>query len=154
SRPNVTSSFLDAPAVEELPVARGQADATAPATVPPPASSRRPGSVTPTQPLQARSDVNVPRPGSLPDDLSGLACAGFPDNPLRTARLCLVSLADELGFDPRELLVHASEVAEQLEALVRRHQTPEGRPWPHVDLQTEWQRIARRATLRAAWRPR
>ncbi len=154
----------DAAFVEGLATLEEEAKALAPPpvatsrdkeTLPPPSSRRRTPTPAALPPAPATETLRIPR-GTEPlgDALSGLACCGFPDNPLRAARLCLVSLADELGADPVDALSHTVEVADALEAVVRRHAEPGTRPWPRVDLLTDWQRVARRATLRALYRER
>jgi hypothetical protein len=79
----------------------------------------------------------------LRDDLSHLALAGYPDNPLRAARLCVTALADELGIDPARALDAAAErVAATLGALAFSSEALE-------EPRLAWQRTARQETLRA-----
>ena len=79
----------------------------------------------------------------LSDDLGTLALAGYPDNPLRSARLCIVALADELGIDPaRALELSVDRVKGQLARLDR---SANGGETPAL----AWQRTARQETLRS-----
>lgn len=85
--------------------------------------------------------------GILPDELSMLSMVGFPDNPKRAARLCVASLADELGISSNDGFASLAEaVTRELETLRREYEAT-GQVGSRAALQ--WQRVARQATLRA-----
>ncbi len=90
----------------------------------------------------------------LNDDLAQLSLAGFPNNPKRAARLCITALADELGLDPADALATCcNRVAGALATIaneIAAHITsPYAEPGP--GFRREWQRVARRESLRAVF---
>ena len=91
---------------------------------------------------------------AIDDEIGMLSLAGYPNNPLRAARLCITAAADELGLEPAEVLRGAaSEVANALQALLdARNKEPDR--FPVQRLHVEWQRVARKHTLRALFRHR
>lgn len=83
----------------------------------------------------------------VPDDLAVIAMLGFPDNPKRAAKLCVMAMCEELGLDglidvgPLVLLVTS--------ALDELRVAFESAPKLPADAHLRWQRTARQATLRA-----
>lgn len=85
---------------------------------------------------------------TISEDFGVFALAGFPDNPRRAARLCITALADDLDLDPGPILETALDhVVNELSQLIEHASSGDGERLLPFDI--AWQRVARRATLRA-----
>lgn len=83
----------------------------------------------------------------VPDDLAIIAMLGFPDNPKRAAKLCVMAMCEELGLDG--LVEIGPMVTAVTAALDELRVAFEGAAKLPADAHLRWQRTARQATLRA-----
>lgn len=83
----------------------------------------------------------------VPDDLAVIAMLGFPDNPKRAAKLCVMAMCEELGLDGHidvaPLVLSVTAALDELRIVF------ESAPKLPADAHLRWQRTARQATLRA-----